>query len=359
MRTEITARRRSQLKRAYTTRNVPASALHALTTGRAPSSGDVVVARVVELGQHERLEAPDGRRVRMFVGDELLVAYGNRYAPEQYEAVVPRVVGPCDLVAAGGVAADAISWHVDKDEPTRIEVVGIVVDAEDHTVNLRDFRRPRPSEVADRPFTVVVVGTAMDAGKTTSAAGLVHGLVRRGLQVGACKVTGTGAGNDVWHLADAGALPVLDFTDAGMPSTYLAEHADVLDGWATLTGHLAHAGVDVVVVEVADGTYQRETAALLASSELRDGCDAVVFAAGDAAGAKAGVELLRELDLPVVAASGRLTASPLATREARTILDVPVLDLEQLWAGEHDVVPRATPRLRTPNRAHLSMPAAA
>lgn len=61
--------------------------------------------------------------------------------------------------------------------------------------------------------------------------------------------------------------------------------------------------------------------------------DAVLFAAGDALGAAAGVARMRELDHHVLAAGGLLTASPLALQEARAALDVPVLDLTQWWDG--------------------------
>ena len=102
-----------------------------------------------------------------------------------------------------------------------------------------------------------------------SAANLVKGLVSMGNQVGAAKVTGTGAGGDVWILTDAGAEPVLDFTSVGLPSTYHAGAAAVERVFMQLHGHLAAAGVDAIVLEIADGIYQCETAALLRSMRWR------------------------------------------------------------------------------------------
>ena len=69
-----------------------------------PRAGDVVLARVLELGQHVRIERPDSRKASLFEGDEILVAYGNRYAPDQFEAEVPADLGPAHMVAAGGAA---------------------------------------------------------------------------------------------------------------------------------------------------------------------------------------------------------------------------------------------------------------
>ncbi len=354
MNTTLDPARRSQFKFAYTTRHVPPGWVAGMTTSGHPRSGDVVVARVVEVGQQTRLECTDSRKATLFPGDEIVVCLANRYAPAQYEAVVPESLGVCDLVAAGGVAARALSWHTDKGEPTVIDVVGFATDHGGQRINLENHRVVAASsdEMAivhrsdRRPFTIVVAGTSMDSGKTTTAAGIVRGLTAGGLAVGAAKVTGTGAGNDVWLMADAGARPAIDFTAAGMASTYLMGDERIVDSFVSLHDHLTAAGVDVAVIEVADGLFFSETTNLLASNALRSRCDGVVFAAGDAAGAQNGVGTLRTLGLRVLAASGLLTASPLATREARSCLDVPVLTLPELWAAEHSLLATANCRSR-------------
>lgn len=332
----IAADRRSRLKQGYTTHRVPIDAVRTLAMHGRPRAGDIIVARVVEIGQQERLEAPDGRKQTLFPGDEILVCYANRYAPAQYEAVVPDALGICDLVAAGGVAAHALSWHVAKDEPTTIDVLGFAADVSGRRLHLSDFAMPRTAaDGGTRPITIVVAGTSMDSGKTTTAAGLVRGLVAAGRRVGAAKLTGTGAGGDRWHLTDAGALPAMDFTHAGIASTYMLPPERIIEGAELLYGYLTAARLDVAVLEVADGLYHEETRQVLDSPLLRRITDGLVFAAGDAVGAVAGVRLLRDMGLPVVAVSGLLTASPLATRETRDALDLPVLDLYQLWTADH------------------------
>lgn len=331
--------RRSRAKLSYTTRNIRPEALAGLVDDRAPEAGDVVLARVTAIGQHKRIEGPDGRRGTLFEGDEIIVCYGDRYAPDQFEAVVPEDLGPCHLAAAGGIAATVLSAHADMGSPTAVEPVGLCTTADGEVVNLRSWRLPEPPAPADRPFTVAVLGTSMNAGKTTTAAGLARGMVCAGYAVGAAKVTGTGAGGDKWLLADAGADPVLDFTSAGLASTYRCTPEQVEDSLRTLHGHLAERAVDVAVLEVADGLLQAETAALIRSDVFRATVDAVVFAAGDAMGAIAGVAALRALDLPVVAVSGVLTCSPLAMGEAAATIDLPVLNLDDLWRGAHDVLP--------------------
>ncbi len=342
----LTADRRAALKRAFSTRYVPDDLPVALGTGVRPRAGDLVVARVAGIGQHQRLELTTGRRSILHVGDEVLVAYGNRYAPDQFEAYVPDDLGPCDLAAAGGVAGVVTSRHSSRRAPTRLLPVGVALDADGGVINLDRFRLDRPSP-ADRLKhgripVLLVVGSSMNAGKTTTATSLIRGLVGAGRAVGAAKVTGTGAGGDLWSMTDAGASPVVDFTTAGMATTFLADIEDVIDGFERLVGHLERSGAEVAVVEIADGVYQRETAALLNSAVVARRCDAVVFAAGEALGACGGVAHLRHLGLPVVAVSGTVSASPLAGQEVERVTGLPVMTKEAL-AGQAgaDLVPTA------------------
>jgi hypothetical protein len=264
------------------------------------------------------LQLPDGRRKHLFVGDEIVVAYGNRYAPSQFEAVVPKTLAPCHLVASGGVAAHARSWHSRAAKgPTQITPIGLLADASGEPTNLRDFAmHPVARLVKNRPPTIAVVGTAMDSGKTQTAAYLVKGLTLAGLHVGYGKVTGTGAGGDTWLLKDAGAAPVLDFTDAGLVSTYLVPADEIERVLTTLVAHMVAARVDAIVLELADGVLQPETATLLVSETFRELVGGVLFTASDAMGAVAGHAWLKSRGLPILALSGVLSASPLQCDES-------------------------------------------
>ncbi|MBB3053492.1 hypothetical protein FHS23_004545 [Prauserella isguenensis] len=326
-------------KKAYTTRSV-AARLDASPDGYTlvdgpdvvPAPGDVVLARVEELGKHTRLESPTGRRQALFVGDEILVAYGHRYAPDQFEALVPGDLRPAHLVAAGGIAARATEKHHDIDEPTVIRPLGLLADARGVVTMRRHAGRTLLPDPAGPPFrpagpTIIgVVGTSMNSGKSTTVASIIHGLSRSGLRVTAGKVTGTGAGGDPNGFTDAGAAAVLDFTDFGFPTTFRLEHGQVRGILLSLVAQLADPGTDVIVLEIADGLYQDETARLLADPLFTDVVDHVIFAADGAAGAAGGVALLRDRGVPVAAVSGVVTSAPLAVREARSVLDVPVID---------------------------------
>jgi hypothetical protein len=155
-------------------------------------------------------------------------------------------------------------------------------------------------------------------------------LVNAGLKVGAAKITGTGSPKDVDFMADAGAYPVFDFTDAGHPSTYHLSNEQIETILSTLTSHLAAAHVDVIVLEIADGLFQRETEALCLSRRFAKTVDGIIFAAGDAMGATFGAEWLIRQKLPILGLSGLFTTSPLAIREAKKATDLPIFTSNEL-----------------------------
>lgn len=297
-----------------------------------PVSGDLVIARITKVNNHKRVETPVSRRATLFPGNLVMLAYGNRYAADQFLAHVPDSLGPTHLVAAGGVAGHVTVAHASVGSPTEIEPIGLLADA-DGVVNLTRFAPYRNVEPewpvpADRPPVIAVLGTSMNSGKSTAMAHLINGLAGSGLTVMAGKITGTGAGNDPMIYRDAGATRVLDFTDFGYPTTFKMEMEAVRSLSVNLVKALTDSRTDVIVVEIADGIYQEETARLLRDDLFHELVDSIVFAATDALGALAGVQALHAARLSVATVSGVVTSSPLATAEAREVLlgfDVPVV----------------------------------
>lgn len=321
-------------KRAYTTGRFDLTRAESLiVAGTRPRAGDLLLARVLRLGHHRKLESPEGRRQALYTDDLILVCYGARYASDQFEALVPDDLAPCHLAAAGGIAGRCSTQHAAMRKPTEIEPLGLVADGAGRVLNLADFAESHLAVAAQHPFVLAVVGTSMNAGKTTTVASMIRGLTRSGLAVGAAKVTGTGAGCDRWSMVDAGAECVLDFTDFGYASTYQAptrEMAQVLESSVAVLGR---EGVDAVVVELADGLLFPETARLIEQPQFRRLVGGVVLAASDSMSAGFGADWLLQRQLPLTGLAGKLTSSPLMMREAQEAIAVPVLTLEELEAG--------------------------
>lgn len=328
--------RLARAKRAFVTRRLSfATVVNLADRDYVPQAGDVLLARVTALGQHKRIELETGRRSALYVGDEIIVTYGNRYAPDQFHALVPDAFAPCSLVAGGGIAATVIDKHAKMGAATTIEPIGMLRKADGSILNVREGALPsaiaskRLFRSTNEPHIIAIVGSSMNAGKTTTAAHICVSLRRAGLKVAACKVTGTGSGGDMWSLGDAGAYPVLDFTDAGFATTYKASAADVERVVTTLLSHLGTTRPDVIVIEVADGLYQEETRRLVQSPLFRRHVDGVLYACADAAGACAGIDLLRNWGYEPLALSGTVSASPLATAEAVAATGLDVITLER------------------------------
>jgi len=333
--TVLEVNRLQTAKAAFTTSRIPLSKAAYLVSGPIqPRAGDIVFARVKELRRQKKLELPSGRLAKIFPGDEIIICYGNRYAPDQYEAFVPDDLGPCQLVAAGGIAARLTSKHAMIADPTEIEPLGILAEANGRRLNLLDWALPMHPLPANRPPTVAVIGTSMNAGKTTSVSNLIRGLAQSGCRVGAAKITGTGSGPDRWSMIDSGAKYMVDFTDAGFASTFCCSTGEIEGILCTLIDYLTEKQCHAIVIEVADGVMQEETAALVRSSCFRDAVDGLLFAAGDAMGAVAGVQWLHQHKWPVLGVTGLFTASPLAVREARQALEAPIFNADELATPE-------------------------
>jgi hypothetical protein len=343
----LDARSLARAKVAYTTRFVDAFRLDRGSEGFSllagdgvvPRSGDVVLAAVGEIGQHPKLELTTGRKSPMFPGDELLLAYGSRYAPDQFEAEVPPDLQAADLVAAGGLIGRMLSCHDCMQDPTQVTPIGLLADDEGvvtlgRCAPLQVSTSPPTRWEAVRPSVIAVLGTSMNSGKSTTVASIVRGLSAAGYRIAAGKVTGTGAGGDPYMFGDAGATRVLDFTDFGFSSTYLLDSGTVTALFTSLIDELAADEPEVIVVEIADGLLQPETSNLIVDPWFHKIVDTVVFSAGDAMGAKTGLAELRGRSLDVVAVAGLLTASPLAVRETERAVDVPVVPLIDLCTPE-------------------------
>lgn len=312
-------------KWAFTTRRVVRDDFHSMLPDvSAAKAGDLLYARVVSLGQHDAIRVASARQARLYLGDLVVVAVGARYAPDQFEARAEIARGGCDLIAAGGLAGYVVGRHASMKAPTRLAPLGLLADARLVPLNLSRYRVPRALSGL-RPRVTAVVGTSMNAGKTTAMACFINGLSNAGYRVGAAKITGTGAPKDLFEYIDAGAVCAVDFTDAGFATTFGATATEVEDIATSLVAHLAAQECDHVVVEIADGLLQQETRALLVSTFFRQFADKVLFAAVDALGAIQGAQFLRAQGLPLLAVTGCMTSSPLAAREAEAEMDVPVV----------------------------------
>ncbi|MHC4320319.1 MAG: hypothetical protein ACYS1B_17490 [Planctomycetota bacterium] len=141
---------------------------------RAPEVGDLVYGRVTTLGHHQYLENCQGRIHSLLDGSRAIFVYGNRYAPDHYEGVVPSSVSvEVDMLARSGVVGVVRKKNSVLQDPTRIRVLGYVCDADGNVLNTRSFPLIRPQHTDKKPNRskmILVVGTSMNSGKSVTAA---------------------------------------------------------------------------------------------------------------------------------------------------------------------------------------------
>ena len=334
MNLDLSVEMKANMRVPYALRRVPeASFCSLLPYSDFPQSGDIALARIEKIGRNASLELPNGRRCSLHEEDLIAVVFGNRYATMQFEAYARRDADRCDLLSMGGVCGLVESKHAKAADPSKLRLIGFLGDSDGHILRLRHFAvAPRLSTC--QPHTIVVCGTSMDAGKTHTALSLIMGLRHQGFRVAAIKLTGTATGKDTWNLLDAGACVALDFVDGGFPSTYLCSAHELVALHHLLIANAAAQEPDYVVVEIADGLLQSETAALLQDSRFTRTVDAWVFAAGDPLGAAGGVRVLRKWGIEPVAISGVVSMSALAIRETELATHLPCLTAHGLQRGE-------------------------
>lgn len=306
-----------------------------------PLVGDVAVFEVIEIGKHQSIQGVNRRNITIVPGDLIMGAFGTRYATEQFEGYVPEHVNmELHILGAGGTVGKIASMH-DRFEdigPTTLRFAGFVKNRFNQIVNTKAIKQKQllsfsgSTPAASR--IVLSLGSSMDSGKTTSAAYLIHGLKESGYNVAYVKLTGTVYTKDCDLATDLGADAVSDFSDFGYPSTYMCDEEELLDLYESCISVILKAEPDFVIMEIADGLYQRETKLLLNSSKFKQTIDSVIFSANDSLAAISGVKTLNDQKLYPAFLSGLFTCSPLLIREVQENTTVPVFTREDLLKAE-------------------------
>lgn len=311
-----------------------------LPGSRIPQAGDVAIFEVLSTGKHTSMQNEEKRNCAIYAGDHIMAVFGTRYATEQFEGYVPeKPLQEYHILGAGGTVGIIESMHSKflHVGPTRLKLIGYAVDKSGEVLNTKKIRAPfmKPFRGVMQSFTRIIlsIGASMDSGKTTTAAHLVRGLKNAGMKTGFIKLTGTVYTKDRDLVYDNGADVVSDFSEMGFPSTYMCSEEELLNLYETLLHKINAPGLEYVVVEIADGIYQRETEMLLKNSRFMAGTDAVVFSAGDSLAAVQGVKALLEMSIVPTALCGSFTAGPLLIREVQSKVQIPVFTIEMLADG--------------------------
>lgn len=294
--------------------------------------GYVIAVRILtDKSVYNQLENIHGRMTRLKAGDVIAGVLGHRRALHGYAGDVPQNLAVGDKIQVlniGGVLGKCSSYAADVGKPFEAEVMGAVL----HFPHLGE-RVGEPAHIGLNaippagPITssvplIAIVGTCMNTGKTHAACEIIHGLVRRGLKIAACKITGVALYRDVLNMRDYGASEALSFNDAGIVTTK-AETA--IDAARRIIAKLNGAKPDAIVMEFGDGILgEYGVQSILSKQDIVNFIRATVLCANDPVGALGGVRLLKEkFNIGADVFSGPVTDNEVGVSYIKSNLDTP------------------------------------
>jgi len=213
------------------------------------ATGDYVVAGVYgRPNPLYRLELSNGRMVNTIPGDLVVGSLGKRAATLEgvgdWQAVGPNLT--MDALTDAGLFGKATSTSPLLPRLMSLQYRGHVM-RDGNKLCMSDFVVRVSSNLWTIPV-IMLIGTSMSAGKTTTGRIIVHELKRAGLKVAAVKLTGAACYRDMLSFRDAGADHIFDFVDVGLPSTVCPED-EFRNALDQLLSRIAVLDVDVLVAE--------------------------------------------------------------------------------------------------------------
>lgn len=301
-----------------------------------PKAGDVAVFEVLDLGKHDSIQSVNGNNAYIFPGDQIMMAFGNRYATGQFEGYVPtKHLEKYQILGKGGAVGELTSMNVKLLDigATDVKLVGYATDENGAVINTKYLNEDEVSFDSDKnnlPKIILSIGSSMDSGKTTTAGYLCRGLMFAGKKSAFIKLTGTVFSKDKTFVRDCGAEIALDFSNAGFPSTYMCGETELMNLYEFLLQKTKAIDPEYIIIEIADGLLQRETAMLLSNVTFMNTVSGVVFSCGDSLSALSGIKLLEDLNQNLLCICGLFTISPLLIKEVKDNCSYPVLTLSEL-----------------------------
>lgn len=289
-----------------------------------PIAGDVALFKVSHIGENKALVTSTSKRMRLYVGDLMVGVFGNRYATDAFEGEIEGIRN-LSLLTASGMVGTLKSRHHSVGKPTRLSFVGLLQFMTGQRVNLKQIKFNKSQPKSCLKNLIIIVGSGMNSGKTTSCRKMIRSFSEMGLKIAACKLTGSVSHRDLYEMTSAGAAYVTDFSDYGFPSTYKCDKQELIDLFNTMVADIEKINPDVTVMEIADGLLQRETSLLLSEPLIKKSTKGILLTADSAPSALFAVEHLKRLRYNIIAVSGVMTSSPLYIREFQMNSDISLI----------------------------------
>lgn len=244
------------------------------------NTGDYVVGEVESpSGKAPFVELTTGRMVEVLDGDLVVGAFGVRKATLEAVGDWQHIEEDNRMAALteGGLFGKATSTSFMVENLPPLVYKGHVMRNETK-VCMKDFV-PNIEMIPYQCPTIMMIGTSMSSGKTTTARVIIHELRRAGLKVVGAKFAGAGQYHDILTMKDAGAINCFDFMDVGLPSSICDPEAYRLS-LRKLLSLIAAEKPDVVVAEAGASPFEPYNGSIVLE-EIKDQIGCTVMCASD------------------------------------------------------------------------------
>lgn len=243
------------------------------------ATGDYVLGEVVGTpSELYHLEDITGDMIPVEPGDRIVGAFGYRAATLEGVGSWRDVKnGRMHSLTSAGLFGAFTSLSSFLPKPLALEYRGHLLRG-GSKLTMDEFAKKNGDRRFDVP-TILLVGTSMSAGKTTTGRLACRLLSEMNFKVVAAKLTGAGRYRDIKSFAEAGAAEIYDFVDVGMPSTVCPE-PEFRKRIRPLLSHIATREADFLVAEAGASPLEPYNGAA-AIEELGDNLAATILCASD------------------------------------------------------------------------------
>jgi molybdopterin-guanine dinucleotide biosynthesis protein len=243
-------------------------------------TGDYVVGKIISsTRKHPFIELSNGRMIEVMEDDLVVGAFGIRQATLEVVGSwrdIPEN-GAMESLTEGGLFGKATSVSFMVNNLPAMMYQGHVM-RNDEKVCMKDFVGDRPLVKYNCP-TIIMIGTSMSSGKTTTARVIIHELKKLGLKIVGAKLAGAGQYHDILSMQDAGADKIFDFVNVGMPSS-ICDPEEYRENLRKLLSLVAEEKPDVVVAEVGASPFEPYNGSIVLE-EIKEQINFTVMCASD------------------------------------------------------------------------------
>lgn len=296
------------------------------------ATGDYVVGQVLSAkGSQAFVELANGRMAPLLEGDLIIGAFGIRKATLEIVGDWQSIQSDLRMenLTTAGLFGRMTSASYLMPQLTTLRYQGHVL-REGHKVSMTDFVPQAALHAYTRP-TVLIIGTSMSAGKTTTARVIIHLLKQMELRVVGAKLTGAGRYRDILAMLDAGADRIFDFVDVGLPSS-IAPPEPFRQSLRQLLSMIEAEQPDVVVAEAGASPFEPYNGAI-AMEELAHQVQFTILCASDP---YAVVGVSKSFDIHPDVVTGIATSTSAGVELVKTLTGVSALNLSE--PGDRNVL---------------------